>query len=61
MTQNVTVEPYEQINVIDNLESNSSVDALAARQGNVLKHMIPEDEEIHFDAIDAAFAAVFNI
>ena len=60
MTQNVTVEPYETINVIDNLDSDSSVDALAARQGKILKNMIPEDEQIHFDAIDAMFAAVFG-
>lgn len=49
------------IRVIDNLDSDSSVDALAARQGKVLKNMIPDDEQIHFGTIDAMFAAVFGI
>lgn len=60
MTRDVIIDAYEQIKVIDNLDSNSSVDALAARQGKVLKNMIPEDEEIHFNEIDAMFDVVFG-
>ena len=60
MTKDVIVNAYEMIQVIDNLDSDSSVDALAARQGKVLKNMIPEGEQIHFDEIDAMFNVVFG-
>lgn len=59
-TRDIVVNPAQTVNVIDNLDSDSSVDALAARQGKVLKNMIPEDEEIHYSEIDAMFRAVFG-
>lgn len=50
----------ETISVVNNLTSNSSTDALAARQGKILKGMIDElanSIEIATEAeIDALFA-----